>query len=256
MPNHGRHYPLRMHPARPSQNLRRSLAASGALVSALLLVTGCSLFSSSSKKTDEKEAAKKPELQCLRQGAERVETGNWRGDGKNDVVKVFVKSPEGGAKLALSCKEVDLNGDGRKDLLVYYDPLGRKQREEFDHDFDGVADLMAFYQEGQLVRQELDVNYDGLLDLVEHYENGRRVRVEKKLPSPRPEVRPDAKPDARPDAKSDAKPEAATDAKPEAATDARPETKPEAKPEAKPDAKPEPASSPSLPPPPSLPGPG
>src|SRR5262245_57289711 len=111
-----------MHRARPSQNpLRRSLAASGALVGAVLLVAGCSLFSSSAKKADEKEAAKKPELQCQRQGAERVETGNWRGDGKNDVVKVFVKSPEGGAKLALSCKEVDLNGDGRKDLLVYYD---------------------------------------------------------------------------------------------------------------------------------------
>lgn len=228
-----------MHRARPSQNLRRSLAASGALVGAVLLVSGCSLFSSSAKKTDEKEAAKRPELSCQRQGAERVETGNWRGDGKNDVVKVFVKSPEGGAKLALSCKEVDLNGDGRKDLLVYYDPMGRKQREEFDHDFDGVADLMAFYQEGQLVRQELDVNYDGLLDLVEHYENGRRVRVEKKVPVPKPDAKSDAKPEAPGDTKSDAKPEPKSDAKPDA----------------KPDPKSEPAS-PSLPPPPALPGPG
>lgn len=220
---------------RPSQNpLRRSLAAPGALLGAVLLVTGCSLFSSS-KKADEKEAAKKPELLCQRQGAERVETGSWRGDGKNDVVKVFVKSPEGGAKLALSCKEVDLNGDGRKDLLVYYDPIGRKQREEFDHDFDGVADLMAFYQEGQLVRQELDVNYDGLLDLVEHYENGRRVRVEKRLPGPRAA--------APTDVKSDAKPETKTDAAPETKTDVKPDTKSE-------------PASPSLPPPPSLPGPG
>jgi hypothetical protein len=148
---------------------------------------GCSLFSSA-KKPDDKDgaAARRPELHCPQKGAERVETGSWRGESKSDVVRVFGKSPEGGAKLALSCREVDLNGDGRKDVLVFYDPQGRKQREEFDHDFDGVADLVALYQEGQLVRQELDADYDGTFDLVEHYEGGRRVRVEKKQPEARP----------------------------------------------------------------------
>lgn len=176
---------------------------------------GCSWFSSS-KKADDKEAAaaKRPELQCPRQGVERLETGSWRGDGKTDVVRVFVKSPEGGAKLALGCKEVDLNGDGRKDVLVHYDPQGRKQREEFDHDFDGVADLLAFYQEGQLARQELDVNYDGTFDVIEHYEGGRRVRVEKKplptppaapVPVPTPSTAPPASPPA-PAASADGKP--------------------------------------------------
>ena len=71
-------------------------------------------------------------------------------------------------------------------MLVYFDPSGRKLREEFDHDFDGVTDLRSFYDDGQLVRQELDVNYDGTPDLVEHFENGRRVRVEKLLQLPRP----------------------------------------------------------------------
>ena len=157
----------------------------GLLVAGLTASAGCSLFSSA-KKPDDKDAAKRPELHCPQKGAERIETGSWRGESKSDVVRVFSKSPEGGAKLALSCREVDLNGDGRKDVLVFYDPLGRKQREEFDHDFDGVADVIAIYQEGQLVRQELDADYDGTLDLVEHYEGGRRVRVEKKQPEPRP----------------------------------------------------------------------
>lgn len=160
-------------------------AGLGLLLAGLTGSAGCSLFSST-KKPDEKEAAKRPELRCPQKGAERIETGSWRGESKSDVVRVFTKSPEGGAKLALSCREVDLNGDGRKDVLVFYDPLGRKQREEFDQDFDGVADVIAIYQEGQLVRQELDADYDGTLDLVEHYEGGRRVRVEKKQPEPRP----------------------------------------------------------------------
>ncbi|MFO0573368.1 MAG: hypothetical protein U1A78_05185 [Polyangia bacterium] len=164
----------------------------GLLVAGLTGSAGCSLFSSA-KKPDDKDAAKRPELHCPQKGAERIETGSWRGESKSDVVRVFSKSPEGGAKLALSCREVDLNGDGRKDVLVFYDPLGRKQREEFDHDFDGVADVVAIYQEGQLVRQELDADYDGTLDLVEHYEGGRRVRVEKKQPEPRPAA---ASPDA------------------------------------------------------------
>lgn len=146
------------------------------------------------------EALKKPELSCVRAGADRVEASSFRlggqsggqgsgqgsgsGNGKNDIVKVFVRSPEAGGGVTLSCKELDLNGDGRKDMLVYYDGHGRKLREEFDHDFDGLADMKSFYEVGQLVRQELDVDFDGKPDLVEHFENGKRVRLEKFLALP------------------------------------------------------------------------
>lgn len=183
-------------------------AGLGLLLAGLTGSAGCSLFSST-KKPDEKEATRRPELHCPQKGAERIETGSWRGENKSDVVRVFAKSPEGGAKLALSCREVDLNGDGRKDVLVFYDPLGRKQREEFDQDFDGVADVIAIYQEGQLVRQELDADYDGTLDLVEHYEGGRRVRVEKKQPEPRPSAT-SATSATLPDASSPGSPTGAT----------------------------------------------
>lgn len=64
-------------------------------------------------------------------------------------------------------------------MLVYYLSDGRKQREEFDHDYDGMADVKSYYEQGQLVRQELDVNYDGKPDLVQHFEGGRIVRTEK-----------------------------------------------------------------------------
>lgn len=150
------------------------------------------------------EALKKPELSCVRAGADRVETSSFRPGGpgqvsgqssaKNDIVKVFMRSPEAGGGVTLSCKELDLNGDGRKDMLVYYDDHGRKLREEFDHDFDGVADMKSYYELGQLARQELDVDFDGKPDLVEHFENGKRVRLEKFLALP-PAVTPPSKPE-------------------------------------------------------------
>jgi hypothetical protein len=162
------------------------------------------------------EALKKPELSCVRAGADRVEAssfrlggqsggnGNGSGNGRNDIVKVFVRSPEAGGGVTLSCKELDLNGDGRKDMLVYYDGHGRKLREEFDHDFDGLADMKSFYEVGQLVRQELDVDFDGKPDLVEHFENGKRVRLEKFLALP-----PAAAP-SKADAPASGEPAAAT----------------------------------------------
>jgi hypothetical protein len=132
------------------------------------------------------EAVKRPELLCPRAGAERVEASSFRGNGKNDIVKVFGRSSEPGAppSAVLLCKELDLSGDGRKDMLVFFDSRGRKLREEFDHDFDGLADMKSYYEGGQLVRQELDVDFDGKPDVVEYYEGGRRVRVEKLLTLP------------------------------------------------------------------------
>lgn len=148
----------------------------GAVLSGLL--AGCAATSSTTQATPEK----KPELLCDRTGAERVDEASWRGQGRSDVARVYVKgtgAQDASRGTVLSCREVDLNGDGRKDTLVYYDPSGRKLREEFDQDYDGRADLKAYYEEGRLARQELDVNADGKADLIQHFEQGRMVRVDK-----------------------------------------------------------------------------
>lgn len=125
--------------------------------------------------------SKRPELACAREGAERIDIGSWRGTGRPDVARVYMRNPSHGPAV-LSCREVDLNGDGRKDILVYFDADGRKVREEFDHDYDGVADVKSFYTDGKLSRQEIDVNHDGKADLVQYVENGKVVRTEKLLP--------------------------------------------------------------------------
>ncbi len=198
---------------RPGQ--RRAAGAGGLLCLGLglglgvaALGGGCGLSTKEAGGTA--EALKRPELSCVRAGADRVEAssfrtggqgpsngqGNGQGNAKNDIVKVFVRSPDAGGGVTLSCKELDLNGDGRKDMLVYYDGHGRKLREEFDHDFDGLADMKSYYELGQLVRQELDVDFDGKPDLVEHFENGKRVRLEKFLALPPAVAEPSKEPAA------------------------------------------------------------
>lgn len=141
--------------------------------------TGCAATTGPQQATTFSGGGKRAELSCVREGAERVDVGSWRGTGRPDVARVYTK-PEGGhGPAALSCREVDLNGDGHKDMLVYYDPEGRKLREEFDQDYDGIADVKSFYEQGQLVRQELDHNHDGKPDVVQYYEGGKLVRVDK-----------------------------------------------------------------------------
>lgn len=104
------------------------------------------------------------------------------GDDYPDVRRVFrrVGTPPL-VRLILACREADLNGDGIKDVVRYYNDEGRPLREEADRDFDGTMDSITFYQDGRIVRQELDTNADGRVDMKIFYESGRIVRAERDL---------------------------------------------------------------------------
>lgn len=143
-----------------------------------LLLLGCPAGSSTQQATTFSGQQKRAELLCPRAGAERVDVSSWRGTGRPDVARIYQKDGSSG-QATLSCREVDLNGDGRKDMLVFFAADGKKLREEFDQDYDGLADVKSFYEDGVLVRQELDINYDGKADLVQTMESGKVVRVEK-----------------------------------------------------------------------------
>ena len=52
-------------------------------------------------------------------------TSTWTG--KPDVWKFYQPIDASGAKIdVLTCKEVDLNLDGKKDLVYYYDDKGKR----------------------------------------------------------------------------------------------------------------------------------
>ena len=110
----------------------------------------------------------------------QVVTADTNGDQRPDVLKLYNTSRQGDQSTqTLVCKQVDLNADGKVDIVYHYGDDGAMTFEEFDLDFDGRFDLRAFYQAGRKVREELDTNYDQRVDFTKYYEADRLVRVER-----------------------------------------------------------------------------
>jgi hypothetical protein len=157
------------------------------LVACLLALGACG----SAKKPDAKTAADRAAtLDSKGSGGERCQGGAGRevseydtsGDGRPDVRKVFVPLGSGvDARLVMICRESDVNSDGRKDVIRYYDDEGRTLREESDRDFDGKMDLILVFQDGKVVREELDENRDGKVDTKLFLEDGKISRAERDL---------------------------------------------------------------------------
>ena len=85
-------------------------------------------------------------------------------DKQPDVWNIYSKRTEGGATVdVLTCKAIDLNFDGRRDMWKYYNNAGALEREEMDLDFDGRVDIVSFRRNGKIFRQEMDTNYDRLV---------------------------------------------------------------------------------------------
>jgi hypothetical protein len=104
------------------------------------------------------------------------------GDEIPDVRKVFQRA--GGAssqRLVMICREVDINRDGKKDVVRIYDNDGRPLREDSDRNFDGKIDQVSVYQNGELVLQESDDNFDGRIESKVYFSNGQPVRAERDI---------------------------------------------------------------------------
>lgn len=76
-------------------------------------------------------------------------------------------------------KERDVNGDGKPDILRYYNGTGRLTRQEEDSRLTGRVDTWTFYEDGRPVRKESDTNGDGKVDFWAFYDSsGDVVRTE------------------------------------------------------------------------------
>src|SRR5450432_2763917 len=90
-----------------------------------------------------------------------VITADTNLDQKPDVWKFYQTVDVGGQKTEiLTCKEVDLNHDGKFDVTRYF-VNGKKVREELDTNFDQKPDVWQYFEDEKLVRQERDTNGDG-----------------------------------------------------------------------------------------------
>lgn len=111
------------------------------------------------------------------------------GDAAPDIRKVLLKIGEGvDARTVMICRETDLDADGRKDVIRYYDDDGRSLREEADRNFDGKMDLAVVFQNGKIVRKEIDEDNDGKIDTRIYYEGALPVRAERDMSAGGPEI--------------------------------------------------------------------
>jgi len=80
-------------------------------------------------------------------------------------------------------KEIDLNRDGRVDVISYFDGEGRLEKEEMDGDYDGVFDWTDHYQDGYRVMSEYDTDFDGVANVWKYYvrnDDGSQPRLDRK----------------------------------------------------------------------------
>lgn len=123
-----------------------------------------------------------PATQCGAGKGREVSEYDTSGDGKPDVRKVFLKVGEGPlSRLVMLCRESDVNADGIKDVVRYYNNEGAPLREEADRDFNGKMDQVTYFQEGQIQRQEFDSQGDGKVDTKLFFDKGRPLRAERDL---------------------------------------------------------------------------
>lgn len=76
-------------------------------------------------------------------------------------------------------RELDVNGDGKVDLVRTYDDEGRLKTDTIDTDFDGRFDRVLYYRDGLISRREIDADQDGEFEEVRQYIKGELFRVER-----------------------------------------------------------------------------
>ena len=135
---------------------------------------------SSAADTNVPSAPQIDRTKCSDKGKDIV-TADTNQDKKPDVWKFFQPTNQGGQQVEiLTCKQVDLNHDGKVDIVYYYDDKGvQTTLEEFDLDFDGKFDMTVYYANGKKVREELDTNFDQKPDIFKYYEDEKLVRIER-----------------------------------------------------------------------------
>jgi antitoxin component YwqK of YwqJK toxin-antitoxin module len=169
------------------------------------LSAGLAACSSSSSAEQSDEDIDRPSLSTERGDGRLIQRLDLDGDGDPDVVKYIEEyqseDNSGVTKRRIRRKKVDVNRDGKFDIVKKYDKEGVPTRETVDADLDGTDDFVRYFEEGSLARKELfgddgktvrarrfyandeltrvekDTNADGQFDHWEYYKDGKLQRI-------------------------------------------------------------------------------
>ena len=116
-----------------------------------------------------------------KKGNEKVTQFDTNHDLKPDVWEYSVpgKDAEGKPVDRRVRQELDLNWDGRVDVVYEYDDKGRVNRASFDFDYDGKVDQVNFSENGVLVRKERSLGHNGHVDEWVFYGQNKVIRRER-----------------------------------------------------------------------------
>ena len=103
-------------------------------------------------------------------------------DGTTDLFKFYkeeatLKAGDEPMQLLVR-KEVDLNHDGKIDMIRVYDETELVAEEHTDLDFDGKFDEVSFFKDGVILKKLVDLDYDGDSEVSKFYKEGKLIRVE------------------------------------------------------------------------------
>lgn len=128
---------------------------------------------------------------------EKVET-DFNGDGRVDMIQWYDSSGKYVEKEA-----ADFNGRGKLSITSYYkNVLGSAPeivKQEIDARFEGQPSVWKYFKDGKLVRRDIDRKGTGQPNYWEYYENSKLVRIEKDensdgIPDSQPTFNPVVKP--------------------------------------------------------------
>lgn len=88
-------------------------------------------------------------------------------DGAPDIKNYYRERSD--APRLLVRKELDLNRDGKIDVISFFDADGNLEREEMDSDYDGAFDWTDHYQKGVRVMSEYDTDSDTKPNVFKYY---------------------------------------------------------------------------------------
>lgn len=82
-------------------------------------------------------------------------------------------------RRVLTCREVDTNLDGVKDVVRTYNDLGESLHELADSNYDGRVDTWTTFARGRIAKEEIDNTGNGKPDEIRHYIRGKKRRVQR-----------------------------------------------------------------------------